>query len=47
MKLMNTACKNATPKEKPYKMTDGASMFLYVMPTRLRPTAENCPPAIH
>jgi len=32
MKLTNTACKNAKPKEKPYKMTDGAGMFLQVMP---------------
>lgn len=32
MKLTNTACKNAKPKEKPYKMTDGAGMFLHVMP---------------
>ena len=32
MKLTNITCKNAKPKEKPYKMTDGHGMFLYVMP---------------
>jgi hypothetical protein len=32
MKLTNTACKNATPKEKVYKLTDGAGLFLQVMP---------------
>lgn len=33
MKLTNTACKNAQPREKPYKLTDGGGMYLYVMPT--------------
>lgn len=32
MKLTNTACKNAQPKEKIYKLTDGAGLFLQVMP---------------
>ena len=32
MKLTNTTCKNAKPKKKAYKLTDGAGMFLYVMP---------------
>lgn len=32
MKLTHTACKNAQPMEKPYKMTDGGGMYLYVMP---------------
>ena len=32
MKLTNTTCKNAKPKEKAYKLVDGAGMFLYVMP---------------
>lgn len=32
MKLANTTCKNAKPKEKPYKLSDGAGMFLQIMP---------------
>lgn len=32
MKLTDTACKNAKPKEKPYKLSDGGGMFLHVMP---------------
>ncbi|MFA5593247.1 MAG: integrase arm-type DNA-binding domain-containing protein [Micavibrio sp.] len=32
MKLTNIACKNAEPKEKPYKITDGGGVYLYVMP---------------
>lgn len=32
MKLTNTACKNAKPREKVYKMTDGAGLFLQIMP---------------
>lgn len=31
MKLTNIACKNAQPKDKPYKLADGAGMYLYVM----------------
>lgn len=32
MKLTDTACKSAKPKEKPYKLADGEGMFLQVMP---------------
>ncbi|HPQ50232.1 MAG: integrase arm-type DNA-binding domain-containing protein [Micavibrio sp.] len=32
MKLTNTACLNAKPTEKPYKLADGGGMYLYVMP---------------
>lgn len=32
MKLTNIACKNAEPKEKPYKLTDGGGMYLYIRP---------------
>jgi integrase len=32
MKLTNITCKNAKPKEKPYKITDGHGMFLQIMP---------------
>lgn len=33
MKLTNTACNSAKPKEKPYKLADGGGMFLEVTPT--------------
>ena len=33
MKLTNIACKNAEPKDRPYKVTDGGGVYLYVMPT--------------
>lgn len=33
MKLTNTACNNAKPKEKPYKLADGGGMFLEVTPS--------------
>lgn len=33
MKLTNTACNNAKPKEKPYKMADGGGMYLEVTPS--------------
>lgn len=32
MKLTNTACDNAKPKEKPYKMADGQGMYLDIRP---------------
>ena len=32
MPLTNTAVKNAKPKEKPYKLTDGAALYLLVQP---------------
>lgn len=32
MKLTNIACKNAKPREKAYKMADGAGMYLEVAP---------------
>jgi len=32
MKLTDTACKNAKPKEKGYKLADGGGMFLHIMP---------------
>ncbi len=32
MKLNNTTCKNAKPKEKPYKLSDGWGMYLEIMP---------------
>lgn len=32
MKLTNIACKNAKPKDKVYKLSDGAGMYLQVMP---------------
>jgi hypothetical protein len=32
MSLSDTACKNAKPKEKPYKITDEKGMFLLVNP---------------
>lgn len=32
MKLTDTACKSAKPKEKPYKLADGMGMYLQVMP---------------
>lgn len=33
MKLTDTACKNAKPKEKPYKLFDGGSLYLEILPT--------------
>lgn len=33
MKLSNTTCQSAKPKEKAYKLTDGQGLFLYVMPS--------------
>lgn len=32
MKLKDIQCKNAKPKEKPYKLSDGAGMYLEIMP---------------
>lgn len=32
MRLTNTACKNAKPKEKAYKLADGGGLYLEVMP---------------
>lgn len=32
MKLSDTACKNAKPKNKPYKLTDGQGLYLHIMP---------------
>jgi len=32
MPLTNTQCKNAQPKEKPYKLGDGGGMYLEIMP---------------
>lgn len=32
MKLTDTACRNAKPKEKPYKRADGGGLYLYVKP---------------
>lgn len=32
MILTDIVCKNAKPKEKPYKLADGGGMFLHVMP---------------
>jgi hypothetical protein len=32
MRLTNTAIKNAQPKGKPYKLSDGGGMYLEVMP---------------
>lgn len=32
MKLTNTACDNAKPKEKPYKIADGQGMYLDIRP---------------
>lgn len=31
--LTELACKNANPREKPYKLTDAGSLYLYVAPT--------------
>jgi integrase len=36
MKLNDNACKNAKPKEKPYKLTDGQGMYLEVRPNGAR-----------
>lgn len=36
MKLTDTACKSAKPKEKPYKLTDGQGMYLDVQPNGSR-----------
>jgi integrase len=33
MKLTNTACQGAKPKEKPYKLADGHGLYLEVMPS--------------
>lgn len=32
MPLTNTQCRNAGPKDKPYKLSDGGGMYLEVMP---------------
>lgn len=32
MKLTDTACKAAKPKDKPYKLSDGGGMYLEVLP---------------
>lgn len=36
MRLTNTACKNAKPKEKAYKLADGGGLYLEVMPSGSR-----------
>jgi hypothetical protein len=36
MSLTDTACKNAKPKEKPYKLADEKGMFLLVNPNGLK-----------
>jgi Arm DNA-binding domain len=36
MPLTDSACKAAKPKDKPYKLTDGDGMFLYVHPNGYR-----------
>jgi hypothetical protein len=36
MRLTNTACKNAKPTKKPYRMADGGGMYLEVMPNGSR-----------
>lgn len=36
MKLTATECKNAKPKDKPYKLADGGGMFLLVQPNGAR-----------
>lgn len=33
MKLTDTACRAAKPASKPYKLTDGAGLYLLVRPT--------------
>lgn len=33
MKLTNTACQAAKPKEKPYKLSDGGGLYLEITPT--------------
>ena len=33
MPLSDTACRNAKPKEKPYKLSDEKALYLEVMPT--------------
>lgn len=32
MKLTHIACKNAEPRKKAYKLSDGGGVYLYVMP---------------
>lgn len=32
MKLTDTACRNAKPKDKPYKKADGGGLYLLVNP---------------
>ena len=32
MKLNNTLCKNAQPKDKPYKLSDGGGLYLLIKP---------------
>ena len=32
MKLTNTACNNAKPKQKPYKLADGGGLYLLINP---------------
>ncbi len=36
MKLTHLMIKNAKPKDKPYKLTDGAGLHLYVKPNGSR-----------
>ncbi|MDX9689630.1 MAG: Arm DNA-binding domain-containing protein [Alphaproteobacteria bacterium] len=36
MRLTNTACKNAQPKERAYKLADGGGLYLEVMPNGSR-----------
>ncbi len=36
MKLTHLECKNAKPKDKPYKLTDGQGLYLEVFPTGAR-----------
>lgn len=32
MKLTDTACRNAKPKEKPYKLADGGGLYMFIQP---------------
>ena len=36
MPLSETACRNAKPKDKPYKVSDGEGLYLFVQPSGSR-----------
>ena len=36
MPLTDAACRNAKPTEKPYKLTDGGGLYLFVQPSGSR-----------